>query len=212
MGRDHTPITLNKYLYGHHDPANNIDPTGNMALASVGAAGNIRARLATMSTPAFQNFISRALWGGVKEAVEGQITQAAFGVIGEHVINSMVNAVDGASGKSASSFGSTAHKRLQDALDENSKQLNRYLRKFNARLETEIFMLDNDGGRTRNGGKNREKGSMGLDVVITNTITGKTILAFDLKTGKSGTSKSKLPGYQQRFNSAPIIDVFIRRK
>ena len=57
----------------------------------------------------------------------------------------------------------------------------------------------------------RERGSMGLDVVVEDTRTGKVLFAFDLKTGKSGTSKSKLPGYRQRFDGAPIIDVFVRR-
>jgi hypothetical protein len=63
MGRDESPITLNKYLYGDADPANNTDPTGNFSLASFGTASNIRATLTTTSTQNLSFAINRAVVG-----------------------------------------------------------------------------------------------------------------------------------------------------
>jgi hypothetical protein len=53
---------------------------------------------------------------------------------------------------------------------------------------------------------------MGIDVTVVNTVTDKVILSFDLKTGKAGTSKSKVPGYRKSHSNSTIIDVFVRRK
>lgn len=44
-----SPVTLHKYLYGNADPVNNIDPSGNISLGSIGTALNISARLASRS-------------------------------------------------------------------------------------------------------------------------------------------------------------------
>jgi hypothetical protein len=100
----------------------------------------------------------------------------------------------------------------EDQIAETSRKINRELKKYNVRLEAEIFFFD-AGKRTNGGfGDKREKGSMGLDVILTNTITREVVLAFDLKTGKSGTARGKLPGYKKRHNNAPIIDVFVNRR
>jgi len=43
------PITIHKYLYGNSEPVNNLDPSGNISLSSIGSAMNIGARLASRS-------------------------------------------------------------------------------------------------------------------------------------------------------------------
>lgn len=40
MGRNSDPVTLHKYLYANVDPANGIDPSGNMTLAGLSAGMN----------------------------------------------------------------------------------------------------------------------------------------------------------------------------
>ncbi|MBF7073940.1 hypothetical protein ISG33_11065 [Glaciecola sp. MH2013] len=110
-------------------------------------------------------------------------------------------------GQSAQSFGSTAHRQLQELIDNQTGSLNEYLEQFNAKVIAEVFR-DKNGDKA----KIREKGSIGLDVVVLNTITNEAIFAFDLKTGKTGTSKSKAGEFGKRFNGAPIIDVYVRRK
>jgi len=62
-GNNNDPITLHKYLYTNADPVNNIDPTGNYTLASIGTASNVRTILATRSVPSFSSYISRAIGG-----------------------------------------------------------------------------------------------------------------------------------------------------
>ncbi len=72
------------------------------------------------------------------------------------------------------------------------------------------YNLFDDGERTKNNRK--AKGSMAIDVEVVHLKTKNIVLAFDLKTGNSGTSKKKLPGYSKRLNRSPIIDIFIQRK
>ncbi|WP_028116276.1 putative Ig domain-containing protein [Ferrimonas senticii] len=208
------PITLHKYLYANADPVFYVDPTGNFSLASIGSASNIRARMASVATPSFQRTFSRALWGEVKkDFTKGQITEQAFGIIGEFVVQRMVDAVGKVvdSGQSAQSFGSSAHKNLEKLIEDDVDSINRYLRKFNAQIEAEVFRFEN-GQRTLNQGKNRSKGAMGLDVTVVDLRTDKVILGFDLKTGRAGTSKRKVPGYRRSHFDAPIIDVFVKRR
>jgi hypothetical protein len=56
MGRNHDPITLHKYLYANVDPANNIDPTGNFSLGSLGATINVLGTLSTVATTTYDLF------------------------------------------------------------------------------------------------------------------------------------------------------------
>ncbi|WP_199524818.1 RHS repeat-associated core domain-containing protein [Pseudoalteromonas sp. bablab_jr011] len=214
LGNGYYPYSLNKYTYANSDATNWIDPSGHYGLASLNVSSNMRNTLISQTIPNYSRYITRAMWGEVKDYVKDQAVEQVFGVVGEFVLTNMVQAVDDVAerGQSAQSFGSSAHKNLKDRIAETSSQLNRQLKKYNVRLEAEVFFFD-AGKRTNDGiGDKRDKGSMGLDVILTNTNTGKVVLAFDLKTGKAGTSKSKLPGYKKRHNNAPIIDVFINRR
>lgn len=72
MGNNHDPITLHKYLYANADPANMIDPSGNISIGSIGVSLNIRGVLATGARAA-SNGISRVFIGS------GGSTSAAGG-------------------------------------------------------------------------------------------------------------------------------------
>ncbi len=209
-GKPFKPQTLNKYSYAHSSPSNGYDPSGYAFLAGFSVNTNIRGTLAARASTNYTKLYSKALWGEVKEHVAGEVTAQVFGAIGNEVVNRMIKAVDNTAfhGQSASSFGSTAHKKLKDLIEEDLRTINKKLRKFNVRVDAEVFRLD--GGEATQG-KKREKGSMGLDVDVISTVSGDVLLAFDLKTGKSGTTNKKLPGYRKRINNAPIIDIFIRR-
>lgn len=50
QGNNRSPITLNKYLYAHSDPANGIDPSGHMTLGEVGASLNMASNLYTAAS------------------------------------------------------------------------------------------------------------------------------------------------------------------
>jgi RHS repeat-associated protein len=67
-GSDHDPLSLNKYLYAHGDPANNSDPSGLMTLAELSTAQAIQSYLTTqVRSYAFDlviNALSKALLGG----------------------------------------------------------------------------------------------------------------------------------------------------
>lgn len=49
MGRVRDPITLNKYLYAEADPADKIDPSGNISIGSQMSAINIQGTLSTLA-------------------------------------------------------------------------------------------------------------------------------------------------------------------
>ncbi|MDP5138252.1 RHS repeat-associated core domain-containing protein [Rheinheimera baltica] len=59
MGRDGEPVTLNKYLYTHADPVNNLDPSGNITLAGVMSAINIQSSLRIVNTSHKVNQVRR---------------------------------------------------------------------------------------------------------------------------------------------------------
>ncbi|MES9863930.1 MAG: putative Ig domain-containing protein [Candidatus Thiodiazotropha sp. LLP2] len=56
MGHNHDPVTLHKYLYANADPANNIDPTGNFSLGSLGTAINVAGTLASVASTTYDVF------------------------------------------------------------------------------------------------------------------------------------------------------------
>jgi hypothetical protein len=47
LGKECTPITLNKYIYADADPANGIDPSGYMTIGSQMSAVNVQGVLST---------------------------------------------------------------------------------------------------------------------------------------------------------------------
>ncbi len=59
--------------------------------------------------------------------------------------------------------------------------------------------------------KRRKKNSIGIDVAILSTHTGKTILAFDLKTGR-GSSKKRNARLSRAFDGVDIIEIFVSKK
>jgi hypothetical protein len=173
----------------------------------------MRNTLASQAIPNYSRYIARAAWGEIKKTVKDQAVEQIFGVLGESILTMMIDAVDKTvdNGQSAQSFGSTAHKNLKDAVQRNSSILNNRIKSLGYILEAEVFFLDEDK-RTDGNGSKRQKGSMGLDIIVTNTKTNKVVFGLDLKTGKAGTAKSKLSGYQKRLNNAPMVDIFVKRK
>ncbi|NKI36319.1 RHS repeat protein [Wenzhouxiangella sp. XN79A] len=57
QGRVGEPATLHKYLYVHGDPANNVDPSGNVSLTSFAVAGAIRLGLAVSALYAYDYYL-----------------------------------------------------------------------------------------------------------------------------------------------------------
>jgi RHS repeat-associated protein len=212
MGVNGDPVTLHKYLYANVDPVNYNDPTGLYSIGELMTAVSVRGTQAAQTIVTRTGIYKKALWGEVKDFAKDELTSQAFGLIGDMVLGNMIDAVQVASKKypnvSAQSFGTKAHKELQDLIDDNRKSLEKQLRKMgvNVKIRAEVFR-DESGSRA----KRQNKGSMGLDVAIIGA-NGKVLLAFDLKTGKSGTSKRKAGRYMDRFDGAPIIDVFVKRK
>jgi hypothetical protein len=70
MGNNSDPITLHKYLYANVDPVNNIDPTGNISLPSLGTAINVVGNLVGVATASYHLF---QFASGEKEATAKEI-------------------------------------------------------------------------------------------------------------------------------------------
>jgi len=122
-----------------------------------------------------------------------------LGIIGETILDFALNAVIDTlvfDFKNKGAAGTAAHVNLE-------KRINAYQPIDNVRIQvkTEVFH-DKDG---KPAGR-REKGSLGLDVVI--YYKEKPVLAFDLKTG-GGFSKKGLNARGRRFGT-DIIQIFIK--
>ncbi|MGH1428927.1 MAG: RHS repeat-associated core domain-containing protein, partial [Arenicella sp.] len=59
QGNNFDPHSLHKYVYTHNDPVNNIDPSGNISIASVTAGFNTAVSLSTSAIRTYQ-FVDKA--------------------------------------------------------------------------------------------------------------------------------------------------------
>lgn len=214
LGVMQDPTTLHKYLYAGNDPISYVDPTGYFfTLQSLMAGTTGRNNLATTSAGNGARYYARALWGEAKDAIKDELTDQAFGLVGEMVVEYMARGLESGLARSGAldkpnAIGTRAHKDLDDLIKADADKLTKRLKAMglgDLRIESELFRDKLGRPSARN-----VQGSMGLDIVI---LKGnKVILAFDMKTGKAGTAKKKGRKYQDRFNFAPIIDIFISRK
>ena len=201
-------LSLHKYIYTHADPVNNIDPSGNITRASITASLRINGVLRTAST----NSVGRSL---VNNLLVGKSGRDGFGIVGETVINEAKEALleillaelngdlDFSGNKEAQKRGVAVHTKLENRLNS----LRHAFKNFGIEIRTEIFRFK-DGKRKGNRAKRRESGTLGIDVEINRH--GKTVLAFDLKTGRgfSGKKNKKLQGI---FGS-DVIEIFVGKK
>ena len=211
MGFNHDPMTLHKYLYANADPITYTDPTGMFSMASLGASFRVHSATAGQAVANYSRIYSRMLWGEVKEFVKDELTEQAFGLLGDQIVGKMVQAVQNApildrDGPQAA--GSKAHRALKDLIRKHADEISEMLSRHGAdvSIEAELYF-----GKHREPTRERAKGSMGLDVTVTNNNTGKVLLGFNLKTGKTGTSRAKGREYVRRNRGAPFIDVFVKR-
>ena len=199
LGKQHSPVTLNKYLYAHSDPANFIDPTGNFSLSGVMSAINTRATLGTLSQNSARHALTRFLVGNTSRTTAAGTTTSgnSLGFIGNMVMSEMREAVidtlmDYAiSGidpfKSKATFGTKAHRVLEDRIEELNDRLNsrfKMTKRWGIEVKAEAFF---DKGTGKYGANCRRcRGSFGIDVTIMKN--NKVLKSFDLKTG-GGWSK-----------------------
>ncbi len=197
------PVTLHKYLYANRmgvDPVNVVDFSGKFGLSSIGATLRVNGILSTSASAVGRSAIGRVLTGSGKEA---------FGIIGEEIIgfakealfNILTQELAGPGFKNAGAKGTAAHLEFQRFIES----INEKYKKYGYTIHAEIFR-DKD---TNKEVKKRAKGSFGIDVEVRNS-KDKTVLAFDLKTGR-GTTKKKNRKLQGVFGTA-IIEVFVSKK
>jgi RHS repeat-associated protein len=203
MGNNYDPVSLHKYLYGNADPVTYTDPSGNYSISEIGATLRINGGLAGATTStAGRSAVSRLLTGAGKYA---------FGLVGEEIISlakqSLVNILlaesAGVKFASAATRGSAAHQEFEKLI----KGINEKYKKYGLRIAAEVFRIEDGGVKV----KGRKKGSLGIDVAILSTKTGKTILAFDLKTGRGG-SKKRNGRLSTVFDGANIIEILVSKK
>ena len=205
-GKQFVPITLNKYTYAYSDPISWTDPSGNFGLSSIGASLRINGILATK---AGTTSIGRST---LSNALVGKASKKTFGIVGEEIIalaqQSLLNilieaAASGEPFKNAGAKGTAAHLEFERLI----KGLNGKYKKYGLRIAAEVFRIENGGAKV----KGRKKGSLGIDVAILSTGTGKTLLAFDLKTGRGG-SKNRNSRLQAVFDGVDVIEILVSKK
>jgi hypothetical protein len=196
-GRDHDPITLNKYIYANSDPVNFTDPSGNFSISGVLRAINIQSKLGTLSTTGARSALNRFLVGNTtRTAATGATTSnSSLGLIGNMIMQEMreavidilfdfaISGIDPFDPKST--FGTKSHSQLERRIVKLNRDLDirfNTRRRWGLDINAEAF-FDKGSGRATS---RRAKGSFGIDVTISQG--GKTLRAFDLKTG-SGWSK-----------------------
>ncbi len=191
MGDNNNPITLHKYLYANADPVNGIDPSGRVTLIGLSTAGRSQASLILRSSGsaikniAGRNTTTRILFGKPPED---------FGIVGDFIIDHALSVIDPFLGtsidtfKNSGAFGTNAHYNLESSI-------NGYEPFPGVKIDAEVFFHEPDNGKTHLAKKKREKGSIGIDIVV--NYQDEPIIAFDLKTGK-GFSKSKVNKLKRR--------------
>jgi RHS repeat-associated protein len=84
MGREINPITLNKYLYGHSEPLNGIDQSGNMFITDSTMASSIQGSLQGGRAVGFRLTLKRVgkelACVTIKEIAINKIAEMAIGV------------------------------------------------------------------------------------------------------------------------------------
>ncbi|MEO8159924.1 MAG: RHS repeat-associated core domain-containing protein [Arenimonas sp.] len=63
MGSSNDPVTLHKYLYASDDPANGMDPSGNVTLSDLGASLDIQGILSNIARDQASGFIQDRVFG-----------------------------------------------------------------------------------------------------------------------------------------------------
>lgn len=79
MGNNQDPVSLHKYLYANVDPVNNIDPTGNFSLGSIGATLNTVGTLASIASTTYDLY---SVATGEKELSASQVGFAVISSLG----------------------------------------------------------------------------------------------------------------------------------
>ncbi|MBF7073942.1 GIY-YIG nuclease family protein [Glaciecola sp. MH2013] len=84
MGKDIEPITLNKYLYGHSEPLNGVDPSGFMFLTDISFTSSLQAKNRAGQTAGyrvtFKKLRKELVCASIKEVAVKSISEAAAGV------------------------------------------------------------------------------------------------------------------------------------
>ena len=187
-GRMHEPQTLHKYLYVHANPVNNIDPSGLVALADVSAAIRVQASLALRTSGnllkgiAGRNAATRVLFGNPPKD---------FGVLGsaiERLVESAISPYLGTAlnGYTPATFGTGVHRDLQGLVESGGIVS---LEPFaDLVLTAEVFFLQPDNnGNPRRADRRRERGSLGIDILV--EYQKEAVLGLDLKTGRPGSTR-----------------------
>jgi hypothetical protein len=204
LGRNSDPITLHKYLYSDADPVNNTDPTGNFTIADIGAALRVNSILSTTATASGRSLITSALTGNASKRAFGIVGEEIIGIAKQSLLNILIAEAAGISSfQSAATKGTAAHREFERLI----KEINKKYKKFGLRITAEVFRIEGSGKKV----KGRKKGSLGIDVAILSTRTGKTILSFDLKTGR-GSSKKRNGRLSKLFDGSDVIEIFVSKK
>jgi RHS repeat-associated protein len=215
QGSRFDPITLNKYLYANSDSVNGIDPSGYMTIRSLTTGIRIHAKNAGQAVASYSRVLKTVKWGDVRkqlgDEVKGQLTEQAFGLLGEQIVTAMSDAVQGAilkSSDNAATSGTKIHRFLEEIIKSRKDDIEDKLNRHGADISiaAEVFFDEK-----RKPAQRQDEGAMGLDVIVRSNITGKIVLGFDLKTGVTGTRKVKAQEYIRRHRGAPVIDLHVRR-
>ncbi len=202
------PQSLHKYLYGESEPVNNIDPSGNISLSSIGATLRVNGQLARTSIATGRSQINRFL---VRRVTRGNGDNLGFvgNMIKEYAreafLDVLLSPIQSQASKTVQ--GTFAHTGFEKKIKGMKDLFNKKFKRFNLTIDAEVFFVDKNGRKSQS--PRRAKGSLGLDVVISQG--GKPVLAFDLKTG-SPMSKSRVKKLKKRFRGADIFEIIVSVK